>query len=1419
MIKFKNITGDAFLAVGSIKRKSALNGEKSLTGTLFKGDDVLNEIDKGWSLEFDNEPYVVTYFERNDNDNTVGFDAIHKFFWDMNKSVLYSSASGSHTAKWYLDQIFNGTGYTYALNFDPSAFEKENWGMKNRLSLFNDVITSVGGEFEINGNMVAIFKNIGSDLSTIVRHGFNLSDMSLENDSAGFVTYGEGFGIYDDPENQKGNRLHVTYTSPLAKVYGKLEAEPIDDQRYTKKDSLVQAIKNKVDSSFTTSITLSLYDLTAAGYPYKMANVGDWLLAIDENLDFKQKIRIISVDDEFTADGTRISYTVTAGDVTLTKKYQDANATLAQKVDSVFQNSQDAKEAAIQAIISANGKNKNYYVDSFEELEKIKANEGDLGFVRDGDSWQMYVYERMPDGSLKWVKHIDPEMGKQIAAGVEHAISEANSYADSLNATQASEAAEFQSAANDALTSASAERNSLASQANAMSESAHSYATSMANSAAAYGKEQANNALSNANSELAKAKQELGSEVSKAQSDILATNHELSGKVSQVDFNKVTGDLTDKYSQVKLTAENVGITLNSYKESADKRITANENSIGLFQDQLKFKVSQTDFDKRTQTVDSKFADQTIMNNKINLAVGELQEKANAQGQINQLMNTEFNPDLEGWVASADVGSSLPYRSYWQPNIQATVIGFDTKNSSANTFARFRQDVQFSNTPTAGHTISLSWYAYTNQTDFYNTLWLRFYDNAGNKISDTYHAWASPNSANNWNVQNKWENISVPDTAVKVNVSFEAREGTGAYLGHPMLVFGPTVGDYVTGQYNNNNRVAALELGIDHITGLVNDPAKGLSATWNLASNGQTLAINAQTDATTAITTAKGMQTTVSSVQGDVKSLQTQQTITAGQVTAEIQDRKNGDSASETLLKNLIEQRVQSVTTGYQGAIQTMANGVLASVSKPNQLLNTEFSPDLEGWTVTNNGGTSKPYRSYIDAAIGSTSVGFNTVGDPASTYGSTVAQDVPVSAGSNVPISMRWDVRTVRNDYYTNLWLTFKDATGVQLGRTNKQWSYTTADNRWHEIKWENVALPEGTRIINVSFEVRENTTQYLARPMLVFGSTIGTYMAGSYSGMNTSTVLELFKDNWALGIANNAGRIISGINGDTSGTVIQGKKLVINSDTTINGKAFIDGSVIKNASIGNAQIGNAAIGSAQIINVDVSKISGNIANFITANVDTLNARVLYGDTGHLGTIDTGRVINKQDNHLQLAAKGFYDSTNDRAQLELLGNSDNSISDDMKGSLNYYGNPTDKGHGLGIRMKYNQILAIDEDGGSKNLYLSPYAGGQVRIVSRDLNSYYDIAAANFRVSSQRKFKSDIKPLDDGALDIVNKTNIKSYTKNGVSEIGVIADEAPSELLSDDGKFINIYDYTSVLYKAVQELSVQVKELQNERPNN
>ena len=1517
MIKFKNINGDVFLAVGSIKRKSALNGEKSLTGTLFEGDDVLNKIDKGWSLEFDNEPYVVTYFERNDNDNTVEFDAIHKFFWDMNKSVLYSSASGSHTAKWYLDQIFNGTGYTYALNFDPSAFEKDNWGMKNKLSLFNDAISGMGGEFEINGTLVSIFKNIGSDLSTIVRHGFNLSDMSLENDNTDFVTYGEGFGAYADQENQTGERLHVTYTSPLEKTFGKLHAEPIDDQRYTIKDNLLQAIKDKVDGSFAISIKLSLYDLTAAGYPYKMANVGDWLLAIDENLEFKQKIRIISVDDEFATDGTRISYTVTCGDIGVVQKYQQANASIGQKVDSAYQNAQDAKESSIQAVIAANGKNTNYWFDSKEEMDAFKANEGDMAFLRTGDGEAMYIYTKLPDGSFKWVKRLDPDTGEQIAAGVDLAIETAQSQAAAMDEVRASEAAVFQSEANAALSSAAAERAVFSSNATSMANSAASRASSLANSAAVYGKAQATSALSSANSALTTAKTDLTDDISVAKSEAIEATktadgliHQevtstaasitqtisqnkseadgkistaqttatqalngLSAKVSQTDYDAKTGaldravgsaaltadsaalsitkyqstadgklnsqaavidanskaiklkvsqsdydnktqELSTQYGQVKTTADAVTTEVAKYKETNDKKVNTNTANITTLNNEIDSKVSQTVFDEKTGDLDGKYSETKQTVDSISNIVTELQAKANAQGQINQLLNTEFTPDMQGWDMSETwAGVKTPYRQYIYQG--SNMLTFDTRDQTDKKYSSIKQTIPFA-TSGSNRVVSLSWWSRISQgTDLYASTHIRSYDASMTKLNDVAKGWDNGSNM----TLNKFENVSIPDEARFVEVTFAVREGYLAFLAKPMFVYQSTVGTYVQGVYNNNARVTALELDINGIHGLVDDPSKGLSATWNLASDGQSIAVQAKTAAstadgkavaaqelaTTATTTAKGVQTTVTDVQKDVKDLQSKTVQTAGQVTTEIEDRKNGDKSVVTQMSDLIDQRITDTKDGYESAISQSADTIMASVSTPNQLINTEFTPDLEGWSASNSDIT------YAGISKSVTVNGSNVLNI---THGSNTNWSRYSQQISDFVVGGTLSASVYARATSTGWGFAIDSYNSSGTRTIIKQVTIPTSSTL---LKIENVTIPSDATQLHFSIWGNTAGTAVIYKPMLVFSNTVPTYMVGSAT--NSSTVLTLLKDNWGIGIADNIGLITNGIIGDNKSISLISDNVVIKSPSTqITGTAWITSAMIKDGAIGNAQIGNAAISSAQIINVDVSKISGNIANFITGNINTLNSRVLYGDTGHLTTVDTGLIINNQDDHLQLASHGQYDVPTKRAQFELLGYADN-IDSNMQGSLNYYKNPHNAGTGLGIRFYGNQILAIDEAVSTGNLYLSPYASGQVQVVNRDRNGFQDIKASKFVTSSERKYKSKIEDFNDDALELVNGLNIRKYVKNNEDEIGVIADETDERILDKANTGVDLYSFVSVLTKAVQELTDKVEDLENERTSN
>ncbi|USZ61322.1 hypothetical protein NHN12_02715 [Lactiplantibacillus plantarum] len=382
MIKFYDSSGTVHFGQATITRKTSVNGGLSLTGEVFAGDDVLNGLDCGWWLNFDNEKYVITYKKLSDDTNTVVFDAVQQFFWDFSKVALHAQYTGSHEYSFYLGQLFDKSGYTYKNDANVPAFEKENWGYKNKLSLFNDIMDQADVEFEVHNETVHIAKQIGSDLTSFVRKGINLSGLTEEMKISDFVTYAKGYGAFKDAEDQSKGRLEVEYRSELAKQFGDLEMDPIVDKRYTIADNLIAALKKQVDATYTVSMTMNIYDLENAGYPnYETPKVGDWILAIDEALNFKRKIRIIQLEEQFDVTGKRIGYTATCGDLNIVDQYTHLQISLDNKVQRI-------QEAVDAAAISANGKNTNYY----GAKEPVSANEGDLWFDQsdsDPDKWSI----------------------------------------------------------------------------------------------------------------------------------------------------------------------------------------------------------------------------------------------------------------------------------------------------------------------------------------------------------------------------------------------------------------------------------------------------------------------------------------------------------------------------------------------------------------------------------------------------------------------------------------------------------------------------------------------------------------------------------------------------------------------------------------------------------------------------------------------------------------------------------------------------------------------------------------------------------------------------------------------------------------------------------------------------------------------
>ena len=332
MITFTDVENNEYQAQCEIEKTDAVNGEKSLTGIIYFGQEVKDNISKGWTLTFLDEEYVVVTYTKNDKDNTVAFNAVQAFFYKMSKTGFYEKWNGSHPFTNYLDALFAGTGYTYDNTASVAAFEKQDWGMSDRLSLFNDIIDQANVEFYVEGTVVHVVQAMGSDLSTIVRKKFNLDTAEIQTDNTNFATYGRGFGVYSKPDDTTSKRLEVEYKSPLYDYYypkfGAIEAVPVADERYTITGNLLTAVKDKVDKSWAISLTLNLVDLQSVGYKYEMAKPGDYITVIDENINFSDKVRIVKVTSDYDIRGTRTKTEVECGSLSFAEQQKTSQSTL-----------------------------------------------------------------------------------------------------------------------------------------------------------------------------------------------------------------------------------------------------------------------------------------------------------------------------------------------------------------------------------------------------------------------------------------------------------------------------------------------------------------------------------------------------------------------------------------------------------------------------------------------------------------------------------------------------------------------------------------------------------------------------------------------------------------------------------------------------------------------------------------------------------------------------------------------------------------------------------------------------------------------------------------------------------------------------------------------------------------------------------
>ena len=437
MLTFSNEKGEGFGAQVEFTVKNAVNGERSVSGTIISNDRVLSGIDRGWKFELDGEFYTIVYAKPQDQGQnlSVSFDAVHQFFYDFGHSNCYTEFNGSHRFEVYIEAIFKNSGYQYQI--EPSvrvnSIRKENFGNAKRLEMFKDIIKAAELEFLVSGKVVLITKKIGSDLSTVVRKNFNMNELVIEKNINKFITYKRGLGAWKDEEDHSKGRYTSEYESPLASIYGRIEGEPVTDERYKDTGKLLERLKFEVDNSYSISVQLDMEDLTRAGYQYTQPRAGDYIMAINETIGFREKIRIVSFESSYDVTGRLINHKVTCNDIGSVQKQISSESSIIRSVGQNKEYAESALAVATKALSSADGKNTVYYGATKPKDEPIGTiRRGDILYLTAGEETEMYIWNGS-EWELRKLKFDTAELEKEfdkVKKATEQASNEAKATAE-----------------------------------------------------------------------------------------------------------------------------------------------------------------------------------------------------------------------------------------------------------------------------------------------------------------------------------------------------------------------------------------------------------------------------------------------------------------------------------------------------------------------------------------------------------------------------------------------------------------------------------------------------------------------------------------------------------------------------------------------------------------------------------------------------------------------------------------------------------------------------------------------------------------------------------------------------------------------------------------------------------------------------
>lgn len=349
--------GKTYTLDAEIKHSQELNGDETIEFDIHytRNNAVFLEQQPDlnmWLVEFENKEYVIINHTKQGLGDyyTVSCTAILYALFKLNTERIYERIDESLTTTEAFNIVFHSTPFTYIVVDAASSKRFQGLGEgSSRLDILKTFIDRYGYELKIVGNVFYFYAQIGNDTNFEYRHKINASEIEQASDASELFTYARGYGDYkgdgggdedDTPTIENSSNAEVVedetddrpvieraklkreYTSPLAKILGKLHAPPVMDGRIKLVETMDKRLRDLVENSLTLTFTAKIHDMQNNGYDYQHSELGDRVFVVDERINVDREIRVIKIDRDLDANGNLIDMEITFGTDNLTDKYE-----------------------------------------------------------------------------------------------------------------------------------------------------------------------------------------------------------------------------------------------------------------------------------------------------------------------------------------------------------------------------------------------------------------------------------------------------------------------------------------------------------------------------------------------------------------------------------------------------------------------------------------------------------------------------------------------------------------------------------------------------------------------------------------------------------------------------------------------------------------------------------------------------------------------------------------------------------------------------------------------------------------------------------------------------------------------------------------------------------------------------------------